>query len=205
MMRRLLGALQFLTIVPVKMETTEPWKAAVCFPVVGAFLGAGAALILIVSEEHLPVQLRTLLVMLFWIAVTGGLHEDGIADVADACRAGRPRETILEIMKDSRIGTYGGLALLLSVLIRWQALVGLTLDYLPALVAVMALSRASIVVMARIARPATEGLGSLFTRNVSTLTAVLVGAQGVAAAMWCGWRAGAVLLAVPVRATALLN
>jgi adenosylcobinamide-GDP ribazoletransferase len=195
-MRRFLGALQFLTIIPIKMRTTEPWKAAIFFPVVGALLGAGAALILMVTENYLPAHLRTLLVMLFWITITGGLHEDGLADVADGCRAERPREMILEIMKDSRIGTYGGLALLLSVLIRWQGLVGITLDYLPTLVAVMALSRASIVVLARIAEPATDGMGSLFTRNVSTLTAVLVAAQGVAAAMWCGWRAGLALVMV---------
>jgi adenosylcobinamide-GDP ribazoletransferase len=81
------------------------------------------------------------------------------------------------------------------VALRWQGLVGLTVDYLPGLVAVMTLSRASIVVLARIARPATEGMGALFTRNVTTMAGGLAAVQGIAAAAWCGWRAGTALTA----------
>jgi adenosylcobinamide-GDP ribazoletransferase len=195
-MRRLLGAIQFLTIIPVRTPTIEPSRAAALFPLVGAALGLCGGLLLMVLEPHFPVHLRTLLVLAFWIAVTGALHEDGLADVADAFRAERPREQILEILKDSRIGTFGGLALVVSVAVRWQGLVGLTLDYVPALVAVMALSRAAIVVLARLARPATDGLGSLFAKNVSTATTLIAVAQAVAAAAWCGWRAGAAMLAL---------
>ena len=54
--------------------------------------------------------------------ISGVLHEDGLADVADAVRAGRTRERVLAILKDSRIGTFGAIAILLSVLARWQAL-----------------------------------------------------------------------------------
>ncbi len=199
-MRRLLGAIQFLTLVPVPMRTTEPGKAALFFPLVGAGLGAAGALLLLVLGPHLPVELRTLLVVVFWVVVTGALHEDGLADVADAVRAGRTRERMLEILKDSRVGTFGALALVASVTLRWQALAGLRLDYMPALVAVMTLSRASIVVLARIARPATDGLGSQFAARVSTATTLAAVLQGVAAALWCGWLAGAALVA----ATALV-
>ncbi len=198
MMRILLGAIQFLTVIPIRTRTAEPWKAAVLFPLVGAALGASGGLILMAAESHLPVHFRTLLVVLFWVLVTGALHEDGLADVADAFRAERPREKILEILKDSRIGTFGGLAVVFSVLIRWQALTGLTLEYVPALAAVMALSRAAIVILARISRPAAVGMGSMFARNISTATALLVGIQGTAAAMLCGWHAGIALIAVSV-------
>jgi len=194
-MRRLLGAIQFLTIVPVRMRTVEPWKSAVLFPFVGALLGLCGGLILALAEPHFPVHLRTLFVVVFWIAVTGALHEDGLADCADAFRAERPREKILEILKDSRIGAFGALALIASVLVRWQGLAGLTLDHFPALAAVMTISRASIVVLARIAAPATDGMGAQFAANVSTPTAVIAASQAAAAAMWCGWRAGLAMLA----------
>ena len=54
--------------------------------------------------------------------ISGVLHEDGLADVADAMRAGRTREQMLAILKDSRIGTYGAVAIVLSIVARWQAL-----------------------------------------------------------------------------------
>ncbi len=195
-MRTLLGAIQFLTVVPVPWRTAEPWRAAVFFPFVGALLGLVGGALLMVAEPHFPVHLRALFVLLFWIWITGSLHEDGLADVADAVRAGRSREHMLEVMKDSRIGTYGGLALVLSALVRWQGIVALTLDYLPALVAVMTLSRMSIVCLARIARPATDGMGSQFARHVSTPATVLAVVQGIAASLWCGWPAASAMLAV---------
>lgn len=195
-MRLFLGAVQFMTIVPVKCRTVEPWRAAVLFPLVGALLGAAGAGLLILLEPHFPVNLRTLLVIAFWVAVTGAFHEDGLADVADACRADRSREQMLEIMKDSRVGTFGSVALILSLGLRWQGLVGLTLDPLPALVAVMTLSRSAIVVLARIAEPATDGMGSMFARNVTTYVALIAVAQGLLAAVWCGPRAGVAMVGV---------
>lgn len=194
-MRSLLAAVQFLTVIPVPWRTAEPWRAAVFFPLVGALLGLAGGGLLIVAEAHLPVHLRTLLVLLFWIWITGALHEDGLADVADGCRPGRAHDRMLEIMRDSRIGTYGGLALLASVLVRWQGLIGLTLDPIPALIAVLTLSRVSIVCLARVARPAGGSMGAQFADRISTPVALVVAAQGAAAALLCGWRAAPAMLA----------
>src|SRR5579862_755051 len=99
MTRRFLGALQFLTILPVPGDTAPASESAVFFPLVGALLGASAAAILLTGNALLAIA---------WLLIaTGCIHEDGLADVADAFRAGRSRERILSILKDSRIGTYG--------------------------------------------------------------------------------------------------
>jgi adenosylcobinamide-GDP ribazoletransferase len=133
--------------------------------------------------------------------MTGGLHEDGLADVADAVRAGRPAERILAILKDSRIGTYGALALIFTMLFRWQALETVTL---PRLVAAQAVSRAAMVVLAYASKPAGSGLGAAFVSGVRGWAAALVGVQAVAAAALCGWE-GAAILAAAVASTSLLR
>ncbi len=195
MIARLLGAVQFLTIIPVRRPTTQPWRAAVFFPTVAAALGAAGGGLLVVTRDALPAEVGALLVVVFWVAISGALHEDGLADVADGCRAERSRERILAIMKDSRVGTFGALAIVFSVVVRWAGIVHLAVGVFPALVASQTLSRAASVVLARISRPATEGMGGELTARLSTPVAVIAAAQGIAAALWCGPRAGVGLLA----------
>lgn len=195
-MRLFLGALQFMTIVPVQCRTVEPWRAAALFPLIGALLGAAGAGLLLVLEPHFSVPVRSLLVIAFWIAVTGAFHEDGLADVADGCRAERPREQILAIMKDSRVGTFGAAALIVTIALRWQGLASLTIEPLPALVAVMTLSRSAIVLLARVSSPGSEGMGAAFAGKITTAVALTALAQGVAAALWCGPRVALAMIGV---------
>jgi len=121
-MRTFLAAVSFLTIVRVPVQDVPPGRAAIFFPLVGAILGAAGAGILIAANLVLPVSLAALLAVAFWTMISGVLHEDGLADVADAMRAGRTPEKMLAILKDSRIGTYGAVAIVLSMIARWQAL-----------------------------------------------------------------------------------
>lgn len=111
------AAFQFLTRLPLNWlpyrgDTLR--RSAKFFPLVGLALGslAGAAHKLLLS--HLPALLTALLVLLLLTLLTGGMHEDGLADVADAFGGGWSREKILEIMKDSRVGSYGALAIVFS-------------------------------------------------------------------------------------------
>jgi adenosylcobinamide-GDP ribazoletransferase len=161
---------------------------------VGALLGAMGAGLFLLLEPYMAAELRALIVLVFWVAITGALHEDGLADVADAFRAGRSRETIIEILKDPHVGAYGVVAVVLSLLIRWQALAAITADPLRALAAAMAVSRASMVVLARISRPATNSMGGEFVRQVTVPAVLLASAQAVAAAAWCGPRIGVALI-----------
>ncbi|MEJ7607701.1 MAG: adenosylcobinamide-GDP ribazoletransferase [Bryobacteraceae bacterium] len=184
----LLGAVQFLTIIPIHRETAPLGRSAVFFPLVGAAIGVAGAIVFKTTGSPL-------LVLAFWALLTGGLHEDGFADVADAFRAGRPAEKIHTILKDSRIGAHGALALIFSTLIRWQALTDIGIDAVPGLAVAQALPRAALVLLAWIAPPAGTGLGFHFSQTLSTPIAIMAIGQGIIFALACGWRLGAILVA----------
>jgi hypothetical protein len=110
---------------PQRAVTAGP-RAAWAWPVVGAVVGflsaAAGALALWLG---LPVGVAAAVALATSAMVTGGLHEDGLADTADGLFGGWTRERRLEIMKDSRIGSYGMLALMITGLARWSALTAL--------------------------------------------------------------------------------
>jgi len=190
------AAIRFLTIVPVRGGDAPPGMAAAFFPLVGAMLGAAGAGVYLLAAKAFPTSIAALATVAFWIAISGVLHEDGLADVADAVRAGRTRERVLSILKDSRIGTYGAVAILLSVLARWQALEYLaTPRVFETLIAVQAVPRAAMVAMAWCSRPAGSGLGYALSSTLSTPAAIAAMAQGAAAALLCGLRPGLAMMA----------
>jgi len=199
MIRRFLGALQFLTVLPMHHETASPGEAAVFFPLIGAMLGAAAGTAMQVSRHVLGQSVAALLAITLLLAITGCLHEDGLADVADAVRAGRSREKMIAILKDSRIGTYGAVALIVSIALRWQSLVQTSVNPLPGLVAALALSRTSLVALAALAPPIGTGLGQAFAASCSRFVLIVTGAQSVAItglmAVFIGWHPAAALIA----------
>ena len=91
-------------------------------PLAGWMIAAPAGLILWGAGLLLPAEIAAALALAALVATTGAFHEDGLADTADGFGGGRTRERKLEIMRDSRIGTFGGAALVLSLLLRWAAL-----------------------------------------------------------------------------------
>ncbi|MCK1400723.1 adenosylcobinamide-GDP ribazoletransferase [Bradyrhizobium sp. 4] len=120
-------AASFVTILPV--ASSEPAgdgaiaRATWALPVAGLAVGlTGALVYAIASRFGLTSSLAALLALAATALVTGALHEDGLADTADGLGGGRTRERKLEIMRDSRIGTYGVCALILSFGLRWSAL-----------------------------------------------------------------------------------
>ncbi|MCK1455495.1 adenosylcobinamide-GDP ribazoletransferase [Bradyrhizobium sp. 35] len=120
-------AASFVTILPVASSTPAAdgavARATWALPVVGLLVGlAGALVYKVASLLGLSPNLAALLALAATALVTGALHEDGLADTADGLGGGRTRERKLEIMRDSRIGTYGVCALILSFGLRWSAL-----------------------------------------------------------------------------------
>jgi adenosylcobinamide-GDP ribazoletransferase len=194
-MRTFLAAISFLTIIPVTSKV-PPGRAAMLFPLVGAMLGAAGAGLFIAADFVLPPSLAALIAVAFWTVISGVLHEDGLADVADAMRAGRTREKMLAILKDSRIGSYGAVAIVLSLVARWQAL-----NYVPAqrilLVCIIAqaVPRAAMVALAWLSRPTGDGLGLAFSSSLTTTGALIAIAQGLLASMLLGWRPGLLIVA----------
>ena len=159
---QLATSVAFLTRLPIRLETPLPLAAAVPgFPLAGALVGGIAAAVLALALwAGIPPLAASLLAVGASIAATGALHEDGLADSADGLFSGAPRERVLEIMRDSRIGTFGALALILSVGLRVSAL-SVLLDGAAALVAVHALSRGWLPWLMRDDAPArTDGLAA---------------------------------------------
>jgi adenosylcobinamide-GDP ribazoletransferase len=118
-----LDALRFMTIVPVPSSDTAnapDWlsRCAKYFPVVGIGVGLTSAAVLLLAGRIWGPVVASLLAVAASIAITGALHEDGLADTADGLGGGTSVEKRLAIMKDSRIGTYGTLALVFSLSLR---------------------------------------------------------------------------------------
>ncbi|MGA8901807.1 adenosylcobinamide-GDP ribazoletransferase [Bradyrhizobium sp.] len=120
-------AVSFSTILPAgpakPVNDGEVARASWALPVAGLVVGlAGAIIYAIAHRVGLPAEAAAVLALVVTIFVTGALHEDGLADTLDGLGGGRSREQKLEIMRDSRIGTYGACALIVSITLRWTAL-----------------------------------------------------------------------------------
>lgn len=124
--KRLIEALRFMTVLrlPAAAALEPEWltHAAKYFPLVGIVVGLVAAAVLLAAAALVTGPLPALLAVAAAVLFTGALHEDGLADTADALGGGHSREARLAIMKDSRIGTYGALALGLAIALRVAAL-----------------------------------------------------------------------------------
>lgn len=127
--RLFLVALQYFTRLPVPaMADFDPaWlnHSARYFPLVGWLIGAACALLFWIASGIWGSAVAAGLALAGGALLTGAFHEDGLADTCDALGGSVGRERALEIMRDSRIGSYGSLALLLNTGLRWAALASL--------------------------------------------------------------------------------
>lgn len=185
---------------PVNWDLAGPRgaKAAWAYPlaglwpaVIGGGLGMAAA-----GLGALP-TIAAALAMVAQGFVTGALHEDGLADCVDGFWGGWTRERRLEIMKDSRIGAYGVLSLVLICLLRWSALTALltTPLALTGLIAAALASRAAmVVVMGTLPQARPGGLSAKTGRPGSPQQAIALAIAAAVALGLCGLGTGVVLL-----------
>jgi adenosylcobinamide-GDP ribazoletransferase len=172
----LVVAARYLTIVPVPgragsspdaLGRSAPW-----FPVIG--LGIGLVLVVVdrVTQVIFPLLLAGLITVTIWKLLTGGLHLDGLADCLDGL-GGRDAEHRLAIMRDSRIGAFGALGLILLLLLEIAAVTEMPAGVRArALLVVPTVARATAPLLARLFRPAKpEGLGAAFGAGVGALAA----------------------------------
>jgi adenosylcobinamide-GDP ribazoletransferase len=200
-------ALGFLTVLPVRARTEPDGLAAAAawFPAVGALVGLAAGGVLAAAEPALGSGVAAVLALVALVALTGALHQDGLADCADALGVRGGRERRLAVMRDSTIGAFGTLALVLWALLFAAALATLPHDdAVRTVVLAAALGRWGAVLHAAVLPPArAEGLGAAFsTRPVSLLAATAVAltvAFGLAAV------AGLAALAATVAVTAFVS
>ncbi|GAA4178398.1 adenosylcobinamide-GDP ribazoletransferase [Shinella granuli] len=138
-------------------------RAVRAFPLAGVLIVLpAAALAALLSAFHAPPLLVAFATLAVQVLVTGALHEDGLSDSADGIGGGRDRESALAIMKDSRIGSYGAVALILSFGLRAAAIAALAAALSPsglgmALLAVAAASRTAMVWHWSLLPPARQG------------------------------------------------
>jgi adenosylcobinamide-GDP ribazoletransferase len=128
------AAVQFMTRIPMPAFRYEPslvLGGAKFYPLVGALIALGAIVLERALRSHLPATVIAVVVLSYLVIITGGFHEDGLADTADALGGGWTRERMLEIMHDSRIGSFGTLAIALSLLARWSLLSTLSVARFP--------------------------------------------------------------------------
>ena len=158
-------ALVLLTRLPAgRLPNPAPSTAAAAwaFALVGALVGAMSGLIYLAAGAVLPPVTAAILAVTTAILITGALHEDGLADVADGFGGGTSIPKKLEIMRDSRIGSYGVVALILTIGLIASAIATQkpTLSTLLIFATIGALSRAAIILPMVILPPARpEGLG----------------------------------------------
>lgn len=125
-LRACIAAFQFLTRlpIPVQIDYTERvfQRSSIFYPLVGSVIG----LLLLLAGEGLshvlPTMPAAILLLTIWVTLTGGLHLDGLMDTADGILSHRPREQMLEIMKDSRVGAMGVIVCVLHLLLKFSLL-----------------------------------------------------------------------------------
>lgn len=182
-------AVQFLTRIPVPgIATLSPSQVRAglarstgWFPVVGALVGLITATIISLFDLWWPHTVGVLIALIVEAGLTGAFHEDAVADTCDGLGGGRDPAHVREIMKDSRIGSYGALGLMFAVGMRAATLIALPVAVLfPAVIASAAFGRFLAVVIMRVVPPVQvqtgigKDIGSLVRTGDLLLATVLV-------------------------------
>ncbi len=150
----ILLALGFFTRIPVPnfadFKESDLNHSVKYFPLIGIIIGLVANISFYIASQVFPQTIAVLISMAATIYITGAFHEDGLADSADGLGGGWEREQILTIMQDSRLGTYGAIALFFALMTKYQLLVAMHVDMvLLGLICGHALSRLSAVWLMR--------------------------------------------------------
>ncbi|MEL6677576.1 MAG: adenosylcobinamide-GDP ribazoletransferase [Pseudomonadota bacterium] len=202
------AAFSLLTRLPVPVDHNRAGargaRAAWAWPLVGAalglFAGGGAALALALGA---PAGVAAALALAVTAVLTGGLHEDGLADCADGLGGGFSRERALEIMKDSRVGAFGVVALGIALLARWSALAEVGPGQIVAVCVVAGMLSRAVMILPMVAMPPARagGMSSAVGRPGWPVAVLAIGLC-IAAVGWMGLgpREAVVLFGVAVAA-----
>ena len=200
------AAAGLLTRVPVRVNTDLAMqrgaRAAWAYPIVGlkiavALIGLG----MIAQWAGIAPQIVAGLMLATSVILTGAMHEDGLADSADGLWGGWTKDKRLAIMKDSRTGAYGVLALILGLLLRWSALTAIlqTDHWMAALIATAMLSRAAMVaIMTGLPNARDTGLSQSVGRPTPATAWLAIGVATLGAAVTLGLTAGTLLIVAAV-------
>lgn len=166
-MRKILIAISFFTRIPIKLKdvsSDEFYDSMIFIPIVGLFIGLilfGVSILL--SFIHF-IQLQALLMVIAYIWLTGGLHLDGFADTTDALFSARDQKRMMEIMKDSRLGAFGAIGLILIILTNWMTYTIILPEYSSAILVIPVFGRVAAIMSTCFSTyaPGGGGLGKRF-------------------------------------------
>lgn len=175
-MKRLILMIQFLTRLPIKVnldvDEKDFKKGSKYFSLVGLILGllyyALGNILNILTTNYMIISL---VILIFSVIITGGIHLDGLADTFDGLYSYRDKDRILEIMKDSRVGTNGVLVLIFDILIKFILICSIIqVTDMKFLILMPVFGRLSIALAARFSRYArNNGMGAFFIGSTSNL------------------------------------
>lgn len=184
-----LAAIRFLTIIPIpgRLGTAESDLSGslAYFPVAGLLIGllaAGVAQLLWAVFPALPAAVLT---VFFLVAISGGLHMDGLCDTADGFFSSRPRARILEIMRDSRVGAMGVMAIIFITFLKIAALASINREILSAAVILMPLAGRCALLLSMAVLPYVRPEGGLATIFYSRSSRIAL--FGLAVLLAAGW------------------
>ncbi|HDL8588238.1 TPA: adenosylcobinamide-GDP ribazoletransferase [Yersinia enterocolitica] len=214
-LRLFLATLQFMTRIPVPERWTQGLaldnyeRGIIGFPFIGLIVGVIGGVVFTLLAPWCGVPLAALGYVLVLALVTGAFHLDGLADTCDGVFSARKREKMLEIMRDSRLGTNGGLALIFIVVAKVLVVSELALRDAPMLLMLTAASvagRTVIVLLMYRQRYAREGngLGNIYIGKVTGKQTLITLAGGAILSLLLGQGAALLALVISMGVVALL-
>jgi adenosylcobinamide-GDP ribazoletransferase len=209
-----LTAIEFLTVLPISrkrgpIRDVELGLAAAFFPLVGGILGIVLVALNATLLFILPRNTTDLILIIVLILLTGGLHLDGLADSIDGLYASRSRKRALDVMRDSRLGSMGAVAIILCLLMKYLCLTGIPTSIKPsALVVMPLLGRWSMVHIAFLCPYAREGsgIGRAFCEHVQKSHWIFASSLTILTGLgFLGWRGMVVFLLILLLSTLISN
>ncbi len=199
-MKEFLLAIQFLTIIPIRLKNVTAKKIAdslICFPFVGLLMGLVLAWVNRALTSF-PAQVTSVVLVVLLIIMTGGLHLDGLSDTFDAIASGKTKEEMLKIMRDPHAGVMGILSLTCAILLKIFFLANLNNQTRSlALILMVVLSRWSLVPAIFLYPYARqEGKAKLFKEGINGKILIMATVLGILIAFSVWQDKGLLLLAI---------
>ena len=182
-MNTLILTIQLMTRIPIKKQIDVDdrmlSRGVAYWPVVGAIIGLGQALVFYILSLFLPVTAAAVLAVLTEICINGGFHLDGLCDTADAIYSARTKKRMLEIMKDSRVGTNGVIAAFFDLILKIVFISNLKNPVLMLVLAPIAGKMVQGILMYKAVYPRDQGLGHSYIGRISLGTCLVCTLSGM--------------------------